>query len=149
MTPSSTPTAVVTPTETAVPHPTPTATPPGHPERQGGHSAPACARFNLDMGRNGRTGATVPGRYEMIEVGTGRLLAQWEAQANWTCSPWLDNIRLTFKEGSWVEVFFYPEGETAPVKLEILNPAPGTTYGWLAPGMCHAIELQFPASWSE
>ncbi|HFE67342.1 MAG TPA: hypothetical protein ENJ93_08770 [Chloroflexi bacterium] len=141
-------TATATPTKTAVPHPTKTATPPGNPERQGGgDNAPACARFNLDMGRNGRTGATVPGRYEMIEVGTGRLLAQWDAQVNWTCSPWLNNIRLTFKEGSWVEVFFYPEGETTPVKLEILNPAPGTAYGWLAPGMCHAIELQFPEDW--
>lgn len=146
-TPTGTPTPTSTGTVTVTPILTPTATKETG-KHTGGSSATACTRINLDLGRNGRTGATVPGRFEMVEVGTGRLLAQWEAQANWTCSPWFYNLHLSFAGGSWVEVFFYPEGETARVKLEVLNPAPGTDYGWLAPGMCHAIELQFPEDWT-
>ena len=28
--------------------------------------------------------------------------------------------------------------------MTILNPAPGTTYGWLARGLCHALEVSWP-----
>lgn len=108
----------------------------------------ACARFNLDLGRNAHTGAGVAGRYEMIEVSTGSLLASWDADFWWADSGWIEGIELSHPDGSWVEVYFYPEGVTTGQKLEIINPAPGTQYGWLAPGMCHAIEIQFPADWA-
>lgn len=109
---------------------------------------PACARFNLDLGRNAHTGAGVDGRYEMIEVGTGKLLATWDAEFWWADSGWIEGIKLSYEDGSWVEVFFYPNGSPPAQKLEIINPAPGTEYGWLALGMCHAIEIQFPADWA-
>jgi hypothetical protein len=28
--------------------------------------------------------------------------------------------------------------------MKILNPAPGTPYGWMARGVCHAIEVAWP-----
>jgi hypothetical protein len=51
---------------------------------------------------------------------------------------------LTFSHSSvYVEVFFYP-GDGRVIKMEIVNPAPGTEYGWLSRGMCHAIEVAWP-----
>ncbi|MEM7333334.1 MAG: SdrD B-like domain-containing protein [Chloroflexota bacterium] len=107
----------------------------------------ACARFNLDLGRSAHTGAGVEGRYEMIEIGTGKLLATWDADFWWADSGWIEGIELSFAGGSWVEVYFYPYGSSPAQKLEIINPAPGTEYGWLAPGMCHAVEIEFPIDW--
>lgn len=88
-----------------------------------------------------------PGRYVMTEVGTGKALAEWDAEAAWTDSGWIHNIYLSFNMASWVEVYFYPHGEVEPVQLEVINPAPNTAYGWLAQDMCHAVEVQFPAQW--
>ena len=107
----------------------------------------ACGRFNLDLGRSADTGAGVAGRYEMIEVGTGKRLATWDADFWWADSGWIEGIELSNANGSWVEVFFYPHGQPPAQKLEIINPAPGTEYGWLAPGMCHAVEIEFPIDW--
>jgi hypothetical protein len=28
--------------------------------------------------------------------------------------------------------------------MEIVNPAPGTPYGWLTRGVCHALEVGWP-----
>lgn len=146
--PTSTPeppsgaTATVTPTpgmrQTATPSPTFTPT-------AGVSREKACARFNLEQGRTPAT--PLAGRYEMIEVGTGSLLASWWAEAGWADSGWITEIDLAFPE-SWVEIYFYPGGDEPAVKLNIVNPAPGTEYGWLARGMCHSIEIEFPPGWS-
>lgn len=104
----------------------------------------ACTRFDLEEGRNADTGAGVAGRYEMREVGTGRVLATWDAAADWVDSGWIYDINTSVASSSWVEVFFYPAGKSIATRLEILNPAPGTSFGWVADGMCHAVELQFP-----
>lgn len=106
----------------------------------------ACTRFDLEEGRNATTGAGVAGRYEMREVGSGRLLAVWRATSNAIDSGWIEGISSSFSTGSWVEVYFYPDGQTTATKLEILNVAPNTEYGWVKPGLCHAVELQFPAA---
>jgi hypothetical protein len=139
---TGTPTATLSPTPemrmTATPSPTFTPTPDVKTET-------ACARFNLEQGRSPAT--PLPGRYEMIEVGTGSLLASWWAEAGWVDSGWITEIDLAFPE-SWVEVYFYPFGNEPAVKMEIVNPAPGTEYGWLARGMCHSIEIEFPLGWS-
>ncbi len=107
---------------------------------------PACTRFDLEMGRNVETGAGIAGRYEMIEVGSGKQLATWNADSWWVDGGWIYDIELSY-DASWVEVFFYPLGEGPAIKLEIVNFAPDTEYGWLASGMCHAMEIQFPADW--
>jgi len=127
-----------TPTATAMPTALPTSTP--RPPKQ-----QACARFNLEQGQT--PGCPAPGRYEMIEVGTGRLLATWWAEKGWVDSGWITGIDLTWPE-VWVEVFFYPFGNEPAVKMHIVNPAPGTEYGWLARGMCHSVEIEFPPGWS-
>lgn len=153
--PGVTPTPTVSVTETAIPSsPTPTpqervtatpapvetVTPTPRPPKQS-----ACARFNLEQGRT--PGCPVQGRYEMIEVGTGRLLATWWAEKGWMDSGWITGIDLTWPE-VWVEVFFYPYGSGPAVKMNIVNHAPGTEYGWLARGMCHSVEIEFPPDWS-
>lgn len=127
-----------TPTATAMPTASPTSTP--QPPKQ-----QACARFNLEQGQT--PGCPAPGRYEMIEVGTGRLLATWWAEKGWMDSGWITGIELTWTE-AWVEVFFFPYGSGPAVKMNIVNPAPGTEYGWLAGGMCHSVEIEFPSGWS-
>lgn len=108
----------------------------------------ACTRFNLELGRDSKTGSVVPGVYKMFEHSTGSELASWEAKAGWKDSGWLEDIKLAHADGTYVEVYFYPtSGTPGSVKLEIINPAPGTSFGWLSPGICHAIELQFPQGW--
>lgn len=83
----------------------------------------------------------------MVEVGTGRLLATWHAEEGEVDSGWITGINLTWPR-VWVNVFFYPYGNPPAVKMNIVNPAAGTDYGWLAGGMCHSIEIEFPAGWS-
>ena len=104
----------------------------------------ACMRFSLAQGNQAATGAGVNGRYELHERDTGRILATWQAGSQDTVSDWFYDISPAFAEGSWVEVFFFQDGMETAVQLTILNPAPNTTYGWIAPGQCHAIELEFP-----
>ena len=82
----------------------------------------------------------------MIEVGTGRLLATWWAEKGWMDSGWITGIDLTWPE-VWVGVFFYPYDSGPAVKMNIVNPAPDTEYGWLARGMCHSVEIEFPSGW--
>lgn len=109
--------------------------------------AGACTRFSLAQGRNKETGAGVNGRYQMIEVHTGRTLAAWDAQSRETVSDWIEGLPAHFQNGVWVEVFFTPSGQNSAVPLRIINHAPYTAYGWIAPGQCHAIEIEFPAEW--
>lgn len=125
-----------TPASTVLPTATPTVPP----------SYLACTRFNFDLGQNHDTGSLVPGLYTMREVGTGNTLATWWAAPAWEDSGWITDIYLTFPS-VWVEVFFYPYGGEPAVNMNIINPANGTAYGWLAGGICHAIEIEFPLGW--
>ncbi len=77
----------------------------------------------------------------------GRLLATWDAQADWVDSDWICNIALSKRE-VYVQVFFYPYFAEPRVELEIVNHAPNSPYGWLAQGMRHSLEVQFPQNWT-
>lgn len=101
-----------------------------------------CTRFDLEIGRNKLDGTPEDGIYIMQEL-PGHRLAIWSAQQGWLDSGWLRNLPLS-RETVHVQVFFYPTAGGDPIQLEILNPAPGTPYGWLANDVCHAVELQFP-----
>lgn len=128
---------LVTPSSTPLPIATPIV-PPSHI---------ACTRFNFEMGQNQDTGSLVPGLYTMREIGTGSTLATWWAAQAWEDSGWITDIYIAFPS-VWVEVFFYPYGGEPAVKMNIINPAYGTAYGWLTGGMCHAIEIEFPPGWT-
>lgn len=109
----------------------PTATPTKKPR------LPACLRINFEMsGDEAREGI-----YEVREVG-GRLLYTWYAQEGWQDSGWIYQIDISF-EHVYIEVFFVPE-DGPPVKMRIVNPSPGTSYGWLSRGQCHALEVGWP-----
>lgn len=72
----------------------------------------------------------------------GDELASWSAYGGATDSGWI-NVEITRKT-VWVEVVYYPGPNTAPTVMRILNPAPGTAYGWVSQGMSHAIEVAWP-----
>jgi hypothetical protein len=101
-----------------------------------------CTRFNLEIGRDKERGTPGDGTYIMQEV-TGQLIATWLAKDGWLDSGWLRNVPLS-RSPVHILVFFYPAVGGGPIQLEILNPAPGLSYGWLANDLCHAIEIQFP-----
>lgn len=122
----------VTVTPSSRPHPT--ETPP-----QGS----VCTRFDFEEGRDAERGSHGAGRYEMREVLSNRLVADWYAEDGWLDSGWIEN-RAISRESVHVSVFFYPAAGGGPIELEIVNPAPNTIYGWVSRGMCHAVELQFP-----
>ena len=98
----------------------------------------ACLRINFELGGD----KAREGLYEVREVG-GRLLYTWYAQGGWTDSGWIHNIDISF-ENVYVEVFYIPPDGSPPIKMRIVNPAPGTEYGWLARGQCHALEVAWP-----
>ncbi len=112
-----------------------------------------CTRFSLVQGRNADTGIGHQGTFVMREVTTGSTLATWEVTGQETVSDWFINLPQVSNGASWVEVrfeleegyeFLSPEGFIGhSVLLEILNPAPDTTYGWVANGQCHSVEIQF------
>jgi hypothetical protein len=43
-----------------------------------------------------------------------------------------------------VRVLYQADSGAGPVEMAIENPAPGTAYGWVARGMCHAVEVGWP-----
>lgn len=155
-TPTRTPTT--TPTETHTPTPTPTMTskpdlptatvpgglvsptqfPPASPNQ-------ACTRFDLEIGRNRFSGSPRAGIFLLQEL-NGRIVATWQADRGDLDSGWLAGLELSHPEVHVIVVFVADDGSAA-IPLEILNPAPGLPYGWLARGLCHAIELQFPAGY--
>lgn len=124
----------LTPTATATPEdavtPTPEATPVYEEPR-----LPACLRINFDIGGD----VARNGLYVVKEVG-GRELASWNAADGWQDSGWIFDIDITFKS-VYVEVLYYPGDGSGPIPMTILNPAPGTSYGWLSRGECHALEV--------
>ncbi len=94
-------------------------------------------RINFDVGghkaHNGLYVVRYPG---------GDTLASWSAHNGATDSGWI-NVEITRKT-VWVEVVYYPGPNAAPTVMRILNPAPGTAYGWVSQGMAHAIEVAWP-----
>ncbi len=102
----------------------------------------ACTRFNLEEGRNKESGALDSGLFVMSEI-SGRVVATWKAERGWKDSGWLQGFKIS-ADTVHVGVQFYPDFGGYPIQMEIVNPAPGTDFGWLANGICHAIEIQFP-----
>lgn len=116
--------------------------PPPSPEYDG----QGCTRFNLEVGRNRFDGTPVDGTYYIVERPFDRyvnVIASWAARQGYLDSGWIENIPLS-TESVHVQVWFYPAPYGLPILLEIVNPAPGTPYGWLTRNVCHALELQFP-----
>lgn len=146
----STPTATATLEPTQEPTATPTVTPlndTGTPTATPTDDEPrllACLRINFDIGGD----HALQGTYVVQEIG-GRFLVSWPAEAGWQDSGWIYDIDISH-ESVFVEVWYYPGDGGDPVRLDMLNPAPGTTHGWLSRGECHALEVawsggdQFP-----
>lgn len=124
-------TSTPTPLPTDVPVNTTMPTPPPAPDL-------ACLRLNFEMGGD----VAQAGTYEVVELG-GRPLASWTARAGWVDSGWIRHINISF-DAVHVQVFYYASEGAAPVEMKIVNPAPGTSYGWVARGMCHAVEVAWP-----
>ena len=131
---TSTATRTSTPTLTRTPTRTPSVTPIG--------TGSVCTRFDLEEGRDALNGVPAEGRFEMRET-TGGLVATWTTRRGEVDSGWIRGLEIS-RESVWVTVTFHPADSGLPVSMEILNPAAGTSYGWLARGVCHAVELQFP-----
>lgn len=105
----------------------------------------SCARFNFMQGRDRHRGA-MDGIFVLIDV-TGGQIASWSARAGAVDSGWINGLPLSHPSAH-VRVVFYPRyGGGSPIQMEIVNPAPGTPYGWLTQGACHAIEIQYPAGY--
>lgn len=82
------------------------------------------------------------GRY-LVREASGRLLTTWYAEDGWVDSGWIREIEISFPSVH-VQVYFI-ENETSPlIEMRIVNHAPGTAYGWVSGGMCHAIEVAWP-----
>ncbi|GIK58435.1 MAG: LysM peptidoglycan-binding domain-containing protein [Chloroflexi bacterium] len=105
----------------------------------------SCARFNFMQGRDRYRGA-MDGIFVLIDV-TGGQIASWTARPGAVDSGWINGLPLSHPSAH-VRVVFYPRyGGGSPIQMEIVNPAPGTPYGWLTQGACHAIEIQYPAGY--
>ncbi len=130
--PTITPTTPPDPNESTA-TPTVTATPEADVPR-----LPACLRINFEIGPD----SARRGTYVVQEVG-GRVLATWWAEEGWMDSGWVRDIDITFP-AVYVQVFWVKGDGSPPVEMTILNPAPDTSYGWLARGRCHALEVAWP-----
>ncbi|NJN54998.1 MAG: LysM peptidoglycan-binding domain-containing protein [Anaerolineae bacterium] len=105
----------------------------------------SCARFNFMQGRDWYRGS-IAGLYVLVDV-TGGQIASWNASEGALDSGWINGLPLSH-ESVHVRVVFYPRyGGGAPIQMEIVNPAPGTGYGWLSQGGCHSLEIQYPAGY--
>lgn len=98
----------------------------------------ACTRINFEISGD----VAREGEYRVVEAG-GRLLFVWPAKAGWQDSGWQYDIDISF-DAVHVEVYFVPSDGSEHIRMNILNPAPGTPYGWLSSGMCHALEVGWP-----
>jgi len=129
-----TPEPSATPTGTAESPPTPIASPTTEKKQR----EDACTRINFEISGE----AAVRGLYIVQETG-GKELASWYALDGWQDSGWFKGIDISH-ENVFVKVLFYRGPDTEPVELLILNPAPGTPYGWMSWGVCHALEVGWP-----
>jgi hypothetical protein len=143
--PASSATPTPTASSTTLPTTTPTSTTP--PEGGQGTVTPtptkeprqnACLRINFEVGDD----VARRGLYVVREVG-GRELASWYALEGWLDSGWVYDIDISYPS-VYVQVFFYRGDGSEPIEMRIVNPAPGTPYGWLSRGECHALEVAWP-----
>jgi hypothetical protein len=82
----------------------------------------------------------------VIEEVDGPRLAAWYAYDGWQDSGWITQLSIT-DEAVYVRVLYYPDDSTAdsdPTVMTMINHAPGKEYGWLALGVAHALEVEFP-----
>ena len=89
--------------------------------------------------------SALKGWYVVQEV-DGPRVAGWYALDGYQDSGWINDLDIT-GEAVHVRVLYYPPGSdasTEPTVMKILNHAPGKEYGWLAAGMEHALEVEFP-----
>lgn len=94
-------------------------------------------RINFDVaGHKAHNGVYV------VRYTDGAELARWSAHNGATDSGWI-TVELTRKT-VWVEVVYYPSPHAAPTVMRIMNPAPGTSYGWISQGVAAAIEVAWP-----
>ena len=109
------------------------------PPEQAVPSGQTCLNLTLPTDR----AVTQNGRFEIREY-TGRLVTSWEVQPGHYTSPWLsvDNMSHT---AVWVEIWFYPDGDTGGTRMTVLNPAPGTQFGWAARNVCHSLQIDWPS----
>lgn len=104
-----------------------------------------CARFNFMQGRD-RNRGSIAGVYVLHDI-TGGPIASWTAGKGDLDSGWINGLPLSHRSVH-VRVVFYPKyGGGSPIQMEIVNPAPGTAYGWLVQGACHSLEIQYPAGY--
>ena len=85
------------------------------------------------------------GWYVVQEV-NGPRVAAWYAFDGYQDSAWINDLVIS-NDAVHVQVLFYPPGSdasTEPTVMKIINHAPGKEYGWLARGMGHALEVEFP-----
>ena len=95
-------------------------------------------RINFEVaGHKARRGLYV------VQYPGGDVLASWSAYNGALDSGWINNIEITRKT-VWVEVVYYSGPHAAPITMRILNPAPGTAYGWVSQGVAHALEVAWP-----
>ncbi len=143
--PSATPTGTIepspTPSSTPItpePEETPEVTPEYTPTATKEWRLLSCSRINFDVGGD----EAKAGIYEMRELG-GRHLYNWQAQDGWKDSGWYQDIDISFKN-VYVQVFYVPPDGGPRISMRIVNPAPGTQYGWMTRGICHAVEVAWP-----
>lgn len=101
----------------------------------------ACMRFNFLRGKDATRGSR--GGVFVAFDNTNGALTSWYGAPGATDSGWFNGFNITF-EAIHAKVIFYPNSGTMPVVMKIVNPAPGTSYGWLSRGMCHALEIEYP-----
>ncbi len=138
---TSTPSPTVEPTTVPQVTPTeapPTSTPQVSPTPTKEPRLDACLRFNFEVSGD----VAAKGLYIAQEVG-GRHLASWYAEDGWQDSGWIRDIDITFPS-VYAQVLYYSGPDADPIRMEIVNPAPDSTDGWLSRGMCHALEIGWP-----
>jgi hypothetical protein len=89
--------------------------------------------------------SALEGWYVVQEV-DGKRVAAWYAHDGYRDSGWINDLKIS-REAVHVRVLYYPPGSdtsTEPTVMTIINHAPGEEYGWLARGMEHALEVEFP-----
>jgi subtilase family serine protease len=101
-------------------------------------------RIDFEIGLDAVKGVREAGMFRVFEL-NGYEVASWYGRAGEVDSGWMPNARIS---GSSVLVYveFYPNSGGAPIRMEILNPAPNSEYGWLTQGKSHALEIQYPVN---
>jgi len=105
----------------------------------------ACTRFNLVQGRD-RFRGSMEGLYIMKDE-NGAQIASWYAYTGEVDSGWINNLPIAFDSVHVTVIFIPAYGGGRPIQMEIVNPAGGTNYGWLTRGLCHSVEIQYPAGY--